>query len=160
MAEMYDCQDSEELTCETPDEAVERYLDDCPPEEWPEVLHVMAWDRMEITEKARRRLAGFVLEHLCELLADDYAGDDPPEPTEAMGAAALAFVDAVVPDYPVWRCERVCRDDEWVPVAAWVRAEHPEWIEEDPEARARIIELEELAISLTWPRGQRAATEE
>lgn len=145
MADLYDCEDSEELTCDWPDEAIERYLDDCPPEQWPEVLHVVAWDRMEISASSRVRFADYVLEHLFETLDEEYAGEDPPEPTEAMRVAARAFVDAVVSGYPVWRCERVPADDEHIPVAAWVRENEPQWIAEDPATAACIEKLEGLA---------------
>jgi len=141
MAELYDCCDSENLTHEHPSDAVEEYLDARNAEDWPDVLHVKAWDHDEISEKEKDSLAGMVLERLFEHLSEDYGGEDEQEPSAAMGVAALAFVNAVCADFHVWRCSRVPHEDEWIPVAAWVRDNMPTWITDD-EAVAAVVRKE------------------
>jgi len=138
MAEMYDCCDNEDLTHECPDDAVEEYLDGSDAEHWPDVLRVKAYDRTQITDKEKQRIAGRILESLFDDLNDDYCGDDRVDPTPAAETAARVFVDAVIADFHVWRCDRVPHEDEHVPVAAWVRENRPEWITDDAAVAKRV----------------------
>jgi hypothetical protein len=141
MADMYDCCDNEDLRHEHPDDAVEEYLDACEATNWPRVLQVKAWDHSIVVELDKDRFAEWAIDNLLENLHDNYGGDDyvniAPEQQLLVEAAARNFVDVTVAAYgQPWRCDRVPREDEWVPVAAWVLENKPEWIEADPLVRA------------------------
>ncbi len=47
-------------------------------------------------------------------------------------AAWAALADAICADYEPWSCDEVARME--VDAAAWVRANHPEWLESDVPA--------------------------
>ena len=130
-------EDEETLTNDCPHEEVAEYLDARDPKDWPRVLHVLAFDHKEITDKDRARMADWILEDLLEKLSDEYGDPDGgDDPTAAMGAAAKTFVDVVCREFPVWQCERVPHLDEHVPVAQWVRENETGWITDSEDVRA------------------------
>lgn len=122
------CRDSERLTCESVDEAVEEYLDAVPMYEWPETLTVRGFEPQAATYDGDT-----VLERMLEHLDEEY-GDpdgDPTEPTEEMKAAADAFVTVVLAGYRSWACEECETVD--VNVREWVKENRPDRLEEAPK---------------------------
>ena len=121
-ADLYDCQDSERLTHECPDEAVQEYLD-----EWTDEqraaggsVTVTAYNQMPLNtaDLDPENVVTAILERL-----DDEYGDsdeDYTQPTSRMIHAAEALVAAIRKDYRVWNCERIA--EAVVDVHAWTKA--------------------------------------
>lgn len=128
-ADLYDCwEESDELRWSDPDEAVESKLDEMDREQWPEEVTVYAWKRMEVERLPR--LIDFALQAILDDLDEDYGDpEEATEPTEAMLAAARAFVDAVIAEYTVWRCEPC--GQQTVAVLPWVHEHRPDWLGEE-----------------------------
>jgi len=126
---LYSCDEAEYLTHETPDAAIESYLDDFADGDLPETVDCYGWARLVVS-------ADFLspLEGMLEALDEEYAGDDPQEPTEAMLAAEKAFVAAVVAEYQPWQCEVVSR--ETINCREWIREHRPHWVRVKEEERS------------------------
>jgi len=104
----WDCDDAcENLSHETPEEAVDDWLDSLSREEFDGLtgtVTVYGYRRMKI------RLTGeSIATHIMEGLDEDFAGPDRDrtEPSSAIKAAADALCAAVHKDYQVWACENV-----------------------------------------------------
>lgn len=132
---LYDCCESETLTHDNVDDAVEEFLDATEASMWPETLTVAAHQNVTIEDSYAESLADWALEHMLESLDEEYGGEDYTDPTPKMKDAALAFARAVVSEYSPWRCERVPAEDIEVDVAAWVHEHNPEWIANDEAVR-------------------------
>lgn len=127
--EYWDCDEGAEVLDHTKlDEAIEYALDDMYPDQWPETIEVHGFARCPKPDAAL--YIGSVLEDLHALLDENHGPpDEYTEPTDAMRAAELVFVEAVIKDYEVWCCYKVCT--ETVNVAEWVRKHRPEWLQDD-----------------------------
>lgn len=130
-ADFYSCQaDAEELFETDPDEAIEAHLDnvvDFRP--LPEEITIYGWKKVAL-EPRRDCLVDLAIEPVLERLDEDYGDpEEATEPTEAMLAATRAFIDAVLADYKVWRCEPC--GQQTVAVLPWVREHRLDWLEDE-----------------------------
>lgn len=118
-AQFWSCRDDDEILTHTEiEEAVGAFLDDVYPDR-PATVTVYGYavrvvDREHYAERA--------LDNLLEDLHEEY-GDPNRYPsdsiTESMRAAARAFLEAVLAEYRVWTCEKVC--EEVVDLAEYYR---------------------------------------
>lgn len=98
------------------EDAVDDYLDHCWPN-WPRVVEVQAYRRMEVVAPAWGPL-----EDLLERLDEDYGDrDGATQPTEGMKRAEKVFIDAVLSEYVPWQCEPIDGRVEVVDVADFAR---------------------------------------
>ncbi len=131
-ASLYDCaEDQEHITHQHPDDAIERYVAAGEPDEpiqqgeavtlygfapapKPSVADVVEWSGP--------------LRHLIESLDDDHelGGDDAQEVSDGMREAERTFVEAVLADYTVRRCEVVGRKE--IDLHAWCKVHYPDAI--------------------------------
>jgi len=121
--------DAERLVSESVDEAVERFLDDLPPEMWPETLKVYGFAPAELPGTDSLIGFGGPLEGLLESLDEEYG--DPEDyhcRTNKMEEAERVFVDTVLSEYQVWTHEPVCSQE--IHVRTWVLDHRPHWLEE------------------------------
>lgn len=104
----WSCQpDSERLSCETVQEAVEEWNDQLEEGDLPETLTVYAWRPMALP--APDKIAERVLEYVYEMLDDEYGDPDgcyPPTVPVPLSDAAMVFAAAVREHYKVFMCER------------------------------------------------------
>ena len=124
--EYWDSEDEERLTHTDREEAIESILDDIG--KLPEKIEICGFARMKLPEA--ESLATDVLERLLEGLDEDY-GDpegDYTNGTAEMKEAAVKFIATVLDEYVSWACEIVKR--ETVDVAAWVKKNRPDWLEQ------------------------------
>ena len=137
-------EDEEELTHTSIGDAVEYYLDDIEPHEWPRVLHVYGWRESTIPESF---LAGSTVERALEALDEEFGDPDGgySEPTQAMKEAEAVFIRAILAEYPCWLCERTS-EVEIVDVAAWVREFSPDWLD-GPETQKALARLDAKAAA-------------
>lgn len=136
----YDCRESEILTHNNIDDAVEEFLDATEATLWPRSLTVVAYHQRTVSDSYTKSLADWAMEHMLDLLDEEFGGEEYTDPTPTMKDAALAFARAVVSEYKPWRCERAPLEDVDVDVADWVCKHNPEWIEADPEVRKFVEE--------------------
>ena len=144
--DLYDCRDSEELFCGSPEEALEEYIDifltkDCDVsavirEYAP--IKVTAWNRMEVGDDWVKRIAERAQEEAAEAFAEEF-GDPNGDAVDAIGDGVLtrtaplfeAAVRALVSEGSVWGCERagevMLSAEE---VEALLREHCPEWFTE------------------------------
>lgn len=118
--------DSERLRWDNIDDAMMEFFENVPRELWPETVTVNGFARMTVD---RKRLCP--LDLLLEELDEEY-GDpegDYPIPTDAMKGAEKTFLDVVLSEYTPWACEQVAIKE--INVIAWVKANKPEWLEEE-----------------------------
>lgn len=88
----------------------------------PETVTVYGWAQMELP--APKNHAEMVLDEILLSLDEEYGNpEEETEQTDAMKAAALAFVNAIYAEYPVWMCEHIT--SRVVKVADHVP---PEWL--------------------------------
>jgi hypothetical protein len=107
MPTFYTCdEDAERLYHTSIGEAVYDHMDMIYPDQ-PETLVVYGFDPEE--KPAPEKISnGHLLEDLLERLDEDYGSpEDYAHPTDAMRAAELDFVRAVLDEYRVWRCKLV-----------------------------------------------------
>jgi hypothetical protein len=110
-ADYYTCNEAaESFSCTHPDEAIEEWLDNVG--EDPEAVTVYAYARNKISQHDQVLAADDVLTRLLDSLDEEYGGPDPSYSTPKMEEAARAFVDAVVAEYHVWRCDK-CGEREY-----------------------------------------------
>jgi len=134
-ADYYDVDDGAEVLQHTdPDEAIEYHLDGLDPvldaDLFAAPLRVYAFKTETIAQQLIEQLPGVVLERLLEDLDEDYGR--PEELTAAtpkMELAARAFIDTIVREYKVWRCE--CIGYTEVNVGEWIAKNKPEWLSEE-----------------------------
>lgn len=128
----WDCCDSEELYHSDKDEAIEAFLDGfmlpvMKPEDWaavPKTIEVSGYVRAKVD----RNLDGIPLEHILELLDEDYGNPDAEtKPTKRMKEAEKEFLKVVLEEYFVWNCEKVCKEE--VNTMEWILENNPEWLE-------------------------------
>ena len=126
--------ETERLTHDNKDEAIEQYLDLYEPpgtgnveEMLGELGEITVFGFAHDTLPTRESLAELALEdmfgHFCDY-ADPENEEEPP--TQGMKDAALAFADAIIADYRVWVCKIVC--EEKVNALEWVREHSPHWL--------------------------------
>lgn len=134
-ADYYDVDEGAEvLHHDTPDEAIEYHLDayhlDAIDERdtLAEPLRIYAFKRAEISKGDVKNLPTIILEDLMQWLDDNEYGDpeDGSEPTPKMELAARVFVDTIVREYKVWRCE--CIGYTEVNAAEWIGKNRPDWL--------------------------------
>lgn len=130
------CTDPENLTHDSPDEAVGEYLDNLETKHWPTTLTVQAYVRQVVddddAERAIDNGVDYGMENFFESLDETYnCGDDcdPSEDEELKKELAACYRRALV-RYFVWSCEHSPDLDEQVNIAAWVRKNRPDWAEE------------------------------
>jgi hypothetical protein len=100
----------------TPEDAVAELLDDNRDHaerlaELGETITVYHWAGMQIEGPEKNSRAALALDQLVDQIEEEYGdpeGYNQPDVTDAMKAAARAFVDAVLADYEMWACECVC----------------------------------------------------
>ena len=126
--EYWDCDEgAEELRHRCMHDAIEYCLDGMHPDPLPETVEVHGFARMQLNPAEWSGWRG-PLESFLENLDEDYGHPtDYTTPTDTMRKAERAFVEAVLREYEVWRCYKVCT--ETVNVAEWVRENRPEWLE-------------------------------
>jgi hypothetical protein len=120
------CNDPEQVTCESAEEAIEEALEGA---EFTGTLTLKGYVAMPVHYEP---IYG-PLAHTLERLDEDF-GDpdgDGTTPTAAMLEAEKAFIAAVLAEYENHWLEDVYT--EQVDVAAWVLANRPEWLEEEKE---------------------------
>jgi hypothetical protein len=107
--DFWDCDAGcERLSWTTITEAVEAWADDQHPTPLPETVTVYGFARLEAGPDYADGVARRALETVMEALDEDFGDpDEATEPTDAMRAAARQFVDAVISEYAVWRCDEV-----------------------------------------------------
>jgi hypothetical protein len=141
----YDCNDKEELSCTTPEDAIEEYIDG-----WVEVgddlesviriyspITVEAYRFQKISYEDIRNETEFAIGRLVESLHDEYGC---PDDNDGMSSEVIkGLVDAVLPTikkaidehFRVWACEtagsRIYTADE---VIALMREHRPDWFED------------------------------
>lgn len=125
------CDEPEELVHEEKDDAIEDFLDNIDMKPLPATIEVMGYKRATAVVG---RLNDYALEGLLEALDERYnCSENYPEATEGMKEAATKFVETVLKDYEVFNCDEVIR--ETIDVAAWVTANAPYWLEENPPVK-------------------------
>lgn len=142
-ADYYECSVSEHLSHETPEEALEYYVDSwCSPDSDVSAvireigdITVTAYRRLEVTDRERADWAERAIELVCEQWSEEHGtpdGDDGPS-AEALTKARplmLAAVDALLSGLSVWQCEadatRVYTPEE---VERLMRERCSEWFE-------------------------------
>jgi hypothetical protein len=127
----YSCaEDSERLTCTTPDEAIEEFIDQL----WgdqplPASITVYGWRRtaLEPASWINARAIEMVLENLDEDFGDP--DGDATDVTEPMKAAAKVFVDAVAAEYQLTSWPHEVDKDFLLEVNTreWIEEQAPEW---------------------------------
>ncbi len=124
-AKYWTCErDAERFHCETVDAAVEEYLDDREPEDWPIKLIAYGYTPIELAPGSIS--FRYELEQFLEQLDEEYGDpDETTEITDAMLVAAEAFGEIIRKLYPVFSCERV--EESHVDVQEWVLHHHPGW---------------------------------
>ena len=145
-AKFYDCRDPETLTYESPEEAVERFLDywlnpGCDVEavirEKCTPLTVDAYNPKEISDDQREAWVLGIEAYLEEQFGEEF-GDPDGAPyldhAKDHRLALRAWVYEVIAGEHVWACEKVAERtytaDE---VVAMMREERPDWFEEEVE---------------------------
>lgn len=129
--EYWDCDDSvERLYWETPDEAVESFLDGLPCDEWPRTVTVYKYTKASVDVSF---LYGSIVLGLLEGLDEHYLheSEDPTAPTEEMIAAERRFIDEVLKHYEASVYEITGQEE--IDVASWVK-ENTTWIDEEDVA--------------------------
>jgi hypothetical protein len=132
--EFWDCsEDSEILSYENENDAIEYYLDDylhaLPIAEWPEKITLYGFVRetLKLGNEAAR-----ILEQLLEGLDEEYGNPEKATTeTEGMKKAAEEFVQKVAAEYQVWSCKRVASEE--INVMEWVKEHCPQWLTENPQ---------------------------
>ena len=142
-ADYYDCcEDREQLRHFDVDDAVEDYLDNLDPKDWPKEVEVWAWDRRVITPDHISGAAKTILEALIEEFDELQEFGNPDvgtKETTAMRVAARQFVQTVADEYKVWACEQR-PDPIRVDTVRWVRANRQDWIDDDSAVVERLAE--------------------
>lgn len=91
-------------------EAVVEYCEDIHPDQPPETVKVYGYAPVPKPDP-ERWARGYHVERLLEDLDEEHGDPDTyTEPTEAMKAAEVAFVRAVLAEYKVWTCEIVATE--------------------------------------------------
>ena len=123
----WDSEGEERLTHTDRDEAIECVLDDTG--SLPEKIEICGFARMKLP--GVESLATDVLGRLLEGLDEDYGDPDGgyASGTDEMKEAAIKFTSTVLDEYVSWACEIVKR--ETVDVAAWVKKNRPDWLEQE-----------------------------
>jgi hypothetical protein len=127
----WDCDDSaEHLYWETPDEAVESFLDGLPCNDWPRMVTVYKYTRADVDAEF---LHGSIVLGLLEDLDEHFRHEteDPTTPTVEMLAAERRFIDTVIKHYNP-SVYKVTGQEE-IDVASWVR-KNTSWVEEEDVA--------------------------
>jgi hypothetical protein len=144
IADYYDCRESEELTSETLQEALEDFIDGnlSPPSNVTEEIRklcpieVVAYSRKEITEHFVRNVAEECYARLAELFHEeygepesDYGGFDKESGEEIM-RDFLPAVRKAAARGTVWQCDKVGkREYDFEEVLRLMREHCPEWFE-------------------------------
>lgn len=141
-ADLFDCCDSEELTYDSPGEAIEQLLDgefekgepivDCIARLSPVTVH--AYKRVKVREEWIAKEADSEIECLWEHFLDEFwHPHDPPDVdvSAELRAAAAAMVRLAVEQWDVWKCEPAGkRTYSAAEVEAMMRDQCPTWFEE------------------------------
>jgi hypothetical protein len=93
-----------------------------------EEIELCGYVRMEVNEDVDK-LVLYHMEHLLEGLDEEYNCGEPTEITDSMKEAAAEFIRKVLAEYVPWNCESVITVT--VPVMEWVKANRPDWLEEN-----------------------------
>lgn len=142
--DFFDCRDSEVLSHETVEEAIEEYLDgfmtrDCDvakliAEHTP--LEVRGFDRKPLDHGFADQSAGWLLESALEQFEEEYGGGDYPliEETDQAAVAAKEQIAAALrilhASVSVWQCEENAkREYSTEEVEAMMRENNPDWFE-------------------------------
>lgn len=123
--DFWDAEESEELTYETLDEAVEGYLDQA--NIWlddPTIdIIVSGFCKMEISRETLNPL-----DNLLDQVEEEYGNPNKDyKPTDALREAEKKFIDIFLQEYDVYVCEKVCEVS--VNVKEWVEENRPDWLE-------------------------------
>lgn len=140
----YDCMNADTFRHTTVNDAVADYLCEVEPTRWPETLLVKCYEQQQITEAVVNAHALALLSSLVEDLDEEYAGGGDSGQRYHGGnlLAARRFVEHVVADYVVWRCDEAPAHHVTVRVVDRVRQT---WSGEfDDELAAAVARLESL----------------
>ena len=145
-AEYYDCQESEVLSIESPEEAIEQQIDGwlsptCDVEEEIRRLcpiTVLAFSRRQVPASFAVSLAGQCFDRIAELFSEEYGDPDggndgfDKATTVAICAELLPVVRNALARATVWPCEKVAeRSYDAEQVLSLMREHCPEWFESD-----------------------------
>lgn len=141
-ATYYDCRDSERLSCETEDEAIEEFIDlQLEPRMTPaeveakireiDSVEVAAHFRQEWDESEIQDWAEYAAERVNDSVSENY-GDPDGDPVFDEKELKAAFAEALRKVKPqLWMCERMgSRTYEGDDLVAKVREICPEWFED------------------------------
>lgn len=141
-ADFYDCcEDCEELSHETVEDAIAAHIDDRGPGDIladivaATPLTVYAYKREVVSESWLASASRVLAAHLDELWGEEYGDPDgrnnPDE--EQIAAALFPGIAAAVKPWRVWRCKEVAtREYSAAEVEALMRAANPDWFEVKP----------------------------
>ncbi len=122
--EFWGYEGDERLTAGDIDECVEDKLDSMHPEPWPETITVHGF---VVDTVKPGPWAGRILEFTLEWLDDNYGStEESTEPTTRMRQAAKEFEAAMLSEYEVKQCRKVC--EETVNCQEWVEEHCPHWL--------------------------------
>lgn len=142
-ADYYDCLESEELTHESPEEAVEYWLDNLA-EKGVDILTcirqnspcvVAAYNQEKITEKDLSYLTDQLLEKADEYWLENYAGPDVDEgfSKKALSEAKtliLPILKTLFASQPVWNCVAIGEVSlDATQIEAMMRRYNPHWFD-------------------------------
>lgn len=110
-AKFYAVGNKEILYADSPDEAVNEFLEenwtDDSPGDMPEFVEVQGYAPKVVS--ANSKVFAWCIDTLIEGLDENYAGDDPSDyqPSGDVMKRFKGFIEAVISEYPVWQCEPV-----------------------------------------------------
>ncbi len=124
--ELWGMEGDEYLNHTEMDVAIEAELDGC--DKLTGTLVICGYARYD--KPKAEKWGDDILENLLERLDEDYGPpEDSTDKTDAMKEAAKVFVQAVLDEYLVWRCEVVER--KTIDVPEWVKANRPDWLKQE-----------------------------
>lgn len=131
--------DADYLTHQSIEFAIDEFLEDVEPPEWPDEVVVYGFAPMEVrfSGYARDNMLDELVESLDEDYGDPYGNSDDYRPSDAVKAKADELLRLMEAEYPCWTCEEV--ETVTVPLRDYVPLERSE----DPDVMARMARRKE-----------------
>lgn len=127
---LWSCGDEERLIHETPDEAIEAFIDDCHPDDIEDIGEVTAYEFKRMDASGYLDAENIVrdcLDQLDEDLADP-DGNNTMEPTKTMISAAEKMIKVIESEYVSWAMEET-GESVTVDAYEWVKENRSDWLE-------------------------------